>query len=168
MPGLKAQLAQSGCDWSRSIHRDLWYTKYPLISAGPGTGMPEARAVSPVIWNLREIAISFSSTELPWGHCTASNLLFRYGIQWTESPVAMTYRKPYLIGVLNKSLEVRTIEPRALIQTIELDKPRFISHMRYLFSGFFIPLGWPGNTNGPHLRRIRLHKPTSFFWTGGS
>lgn len=38
---------------------------------------------------------------------------------------------PYLIGVLPKYVEVRTVEPRHLIQTIDLQKPRISTMWRY-------------------------------------
>ncbi|XP_067938529.1 vam6/Vps39-like protein [Watersipora subatra] len=54
----------------------------------------------------------------------------KYGINWSEAPVAMVYRAPYLIGVLPRYVEVRTIEPKHMIQTIALDKPRILTHTR--------------------------------------
>ncbi|KAG1653552.1 Vam6/Vps39-like protein [Nymphon striatum] len=37
---------------------------------------------------------------------------------------------PYLIGILPNQVEVRTIEPRKLIQTLELPKPRYVTHCK--------------------------------------
>ncbi len=50
-----------------------------------------------------------------------------YAVQWSETPIALANDPPYLLAVLNKSVEVRTDEPRLNIQTVELSKPRFIS-----------------------------------------
>lgn len=38
-----------------------------------------------------------------------------------------------MIGILPKFLEVRTVEPRALVQSIELSKPRFIAHDKFIY-----------------------------------
>lgn len=51
-------------------------------------------------------------------------------VQWSETPEDMVHDQPYLIGVLSKSLEVRTEEPRLLIQTIDFNKPKFVSRGR--------------------------------------
>ena len=39
----------------------------------------------------------------------------------------MVHDQPYLISVLSRSVEVRTDEPRILIQTLEMPRPRFVS-----------------------------------------
>jgi len=46
-------------------------------------------------------------------------------VQWSEVPQTMVHDQPYLISVLSKSVEIRTDEPRILIQTLELPRPRF-------------------------------------------
>ena len=38
-----------------------------------------------------------------------------------------------MIGILPKYVEIRTIEPRALVQSIELSKPRLVSHGKYIY-----------------------------------
>ena len=48
-------------------------------------------------------------------------------VQWSEVPQAMVHDQPYLISVLSRSVEVRTDEPRILIQTLEMPRPRFLS-----------------------------------------
>jgi hypothetical protein len=40
---------------------------------------------------------------------------------------------PYVIGVLPRYVEVRTINPRALIQSIELQKPRYITKGKHIY-----------------------------------
>jgi len=51
-------------------------------------------------------------------------------VQWSEVPLDMIHDQPYLISVLSKNIEVRTDEPRILIQSIELPKPRLVSCSR--------------------------------------
>lgn len=40
---------------------------------------------------------------------------------------------PYMIGILPKYVEIRTVEPRALVQSIDLAKPRLISHGKHVY-----------------------------------
>ena len=41
--------------------------------------------------------------------------------------------KPYVIGVLPRYVEIRTISPRAQIQSIELQKPRYIAQGKHVY-----------------------------------
>lgn len=45
---------------------------------------------------------------------------------WTEPPVALAHDSPYLIGLLKKTVEIRTDQPSLLIQTLELADPKLI------------------------------------------
>ena len=52
------------------------------------------------------------------------------------SPVFLSvadYVEPYVIGLLPRYVEIRTISPRALIQSIELPKPRFITQGKHMY-----------------------------------
>ena len=40
------------------------------------------------------------------------------------------HHKPYIVAVLPRYVEIRTIEPRLMIQSIELSKPRLICQGR--------------------------------------
>ena len=40
------------------------------------------------------------------------------------------HNPPYVIAILPKYVEIRTIEPNLLIQSIELQKPKFICQGR--------------------------------------
>lgn len=50
----------------------------------------------------------------------------KYALTWNDIPSIMSYQQPYIISVLPKYVEIRTIDPRLLIQSIELMKPRLI------------------------------------------
>ncbi|KAI0225860.1 Vam6/Vps39-like protein [Lamellibrachia satsuma] len=50
----------------------------------------------------------------------------KYALTWNDIPAIMSYQQPYIISVLPKYIEIRTIDPRLLIQSIELVKPRLI------------------------------------------
>ncbi|NXX88548.1 VPS39 protein, partial [Centropus bengalensis] len=48
-------------------------------------------------------------------------------LNWTDIPIAMEHQPPYIIAVLPRYVEIRTFEPRLLVQSIELQRPRFIT-----------------------------------------
>ena len=43
------------------------------------------------------------------------------------------YAEPYVIGLLPRYVEIRTISPRALIQSIDLPKSRFIAQGKHMY-----------------------------------
>ncbi|XP_041353642.1 vam6/Vps39-like protein [Gigantopelta aegis] len=62
-------------------------------------------------------------------------------IKWTDIPVAIEHNPPYVIALLPKYVEIRTIEPNIMIQSIELQKPKFIcqgSGFVYVASANFV------------------------------
>ncbi|XP_040189096.1 vam6/Vps39-like protein [Rana temporaria] len=71
------------------------------------------------------------------GTCTP-----KCALNWTDIPMAMEYQPPYIIAVLPRYVEVRTFEPRLLVQSIELQRPRFISsagtNIVYVASNHFV------------------------------
>ena len=52
--------------------------------------------------------------------------------------VTAVHDAPYIIAVLPKCVEIRTIEPRLLIQNIELIKPRLVCYGRYVMKLTYI------------------------------
>uniref|UniRef100_A0A2R5L8B9 Putative vacuolar assembly/sorting n=1 Tax=Ornithodoros turicata TaxID=34597 RepID=A0A2R5L8B9_9ACAR len=50
----------------------------------------------------------------------------KYAVHWTEPPICLIQDYPYLLGALSSDIEVRTAEPRMLIQRAALSKPRFL------------------------------------------
>lgn len=54
-------------------------------------------------------------------------------LTWTDTPTELDYVEPYVIGLLPRYVEIRTISPRALIQSIELPKPRFITQGKHMY-----------------------------------
>ncbi|XP_048578453.1 vam6/Vps39-like protein [Nematostella vectensis] len=57
----------------------------------------------------------------------------KQSLTWSDTPMALEYVEPYVIGVLPRYIEMRTISPRALIQSIELQKPRFIAKGKHIY-----------------------------------
>ncbi|XP_042910118.1 vam6/Vps39-like protein isoform X1 [Parasteatoda tepidariorum] len=54
------------------------------------------------------------------------NPTMKYSIKWSEVPLALVYDEPYLIAVLPSAVEVRPIEPRIHVQSIDLPKAKMI------------------------------------------
>ncbi|XP_074662539.1 vam6/Vps39-like protein isoform X2 [Tubulanus polymorphus] len=50
----------------------------------------------------------------------------KHAIKWTNIPSVMAHHPPYLLAVLPKYVEVWTIQPKSLIQSIELKNPKLI------------------------------------------
>ncbi|KAK1793610.1 hypothetical protein P4O66_011994, partial [Electrophorus voltai] len=63
-------------------------------------------------------------------------------LTWTDIPVAMEHQPPYIIAVLPRYVEIRTFEPRLLVQSVELQRPRFITsagpNVVYVASNHFV------------------------------
>ncbi|XP_022091314.1 vam6/Vps39-like protein [Acanthaster planci] len=51
----------------------------------------------------------------------------KYALTWSDFPIVLEHDQPYIIAVLPKYVEIRTVDPRLLVQTIELNKPRSIT-----------------------------------------
>ena len=52
-------------------------------------------------------------------------------VQWADMPLDMVHDQPYLLAVVNNQVEVRTDEPRILIQSLELPRARLASCSRH-------------------------------------
>ncbi|XP_014671052.1 PREDICTED: vam6/Vps39-like protein [Priapulus caudatus] len=55
------------------------------------------------------------------------NATQKFALTWSDMPIALEYNAPYLVGVLPRYVEIRTVESRSLIQSIELSKPRYVT-----------------------------------------
>ncbi|GLV35804.1 Vacuolar protein sorting 39 [Carabus blaptoides fortunei] len=52
-------------------------------------------------------------------------------LRWSDVPTALAWDEPYLLGLLTDVVEIQTIEPSGLIQTlVDLPKARLICHCR--------------------------------------
>ncbi|XP_043119508.1 vam6/Vps39-like protein [Puntigrus tetrazona] len=63
-------------------------------------------------------------------------------LNWTDIPVAMEHQPPYIIAVLPSLCGDPHLEPRLLVQSVELQRPRFItsagSNVVYVASNHFV------------------------------
>uniref|UniRef100_A0A1B6MRH7 CNH domain-containing protein n=1 Tax=Graphocephala atropunctata TaxID=36148 RepID=A0A1B6MRH7_9HEMI len=51
---------------------------------------------------------------------TAGDAVFNLAVKWSEVPLQLAYDEPYLLALLPESIEVRTVEPHLLIQSLPL------------------------------------------------
>lgn len=54
------------------------------------------------------------------------NPTMKHPVKWSDIPLEVAYDPPYLIGILPKAIEIRTVEPLLMIQSIDLQKARYI------------------------------------------
>lgn len=45
---------------------------------------------------------------------------FNYAVKWSEVPIELAYDEPYLLSLLPESVEVQTVEPQEMIQSLPL------------------------------------------------
>ncbi|TRZ04357.1 hypothetical protein DNTS_015169 [Danionella cerebrum] len=103
---------------------------------------PTGKQLEPLVTPLADGKVAVGQDDLTVvlneeGVCTQ-----KCALNWTDIPVAMEHQPPYIIAVLPRYVEIRTLEPRLLVQSIELQRPRFItsagSNVVYVASNHFV------------------------------
>uniref|UniRef100_A0A2K6JVP8 VPS39 subunit of HOPS complex n=1 Tax=Rhinopithecus bieti TaxID=61621 RepID=A0A2K6JVP8_RHIBE len=103
---------------------------------------PTGKQLEPLVAPLADGKVAVGQDDLTVvlneeGICTQ-----KCALNWTDIPVAMEHQPPYIIAVLPRYVEIRTFEPRLLVQSIELQRPRFItsggSNIIYVASNHFV------------------------------
>ncbi|XP_030415425.1 vam6/Vps39-like protein isoform X5 [Gopherus evgoodei] len=92
---------------------------------------PTGKQLEPLVAPLADGKVAVGQDDLTVvlneeGICTQKGAL-----NWTDIPIAMEHQPPYIIAVLPRYVEIRTFEPRLLVQSIELQRPRFITSGGY-------------------------------------
>ncbi|KAB7505483.1 Vam6/Vps39-like protein [Armadillidium nasatum] len=49
-------------------------------------------------------------------------------LEWKEQPSALIYDEPYIIAIVSKSVQVQSQNPILHIQTIDIEKPKFLTY----------------------------------------
>ncbi|XP_027028386.1 vam6/Vps39-like protein [Tachysurus fulvidraco] len=88
---------------------------------------PTGKQLEPLVAPLADGKVAVGQDDLTVvlneeGTCTQ-----KCALNWTDIPVAMEHQPPYIIAVLPRYVEIRTFEPRLLVQSVELQRPRFIT-----------------------------------------
>ncbi|XP_060790315.1 vam6/Vps39-like protein isoform X2 [Neoarius graeffei] len=103
---------------------------------------PTGKQLEPLVAPLADGKVAVGQDDLTVvlneeGICTQ-----KCALNWTDIPVAMEHQPPYIIAVLPRYVEIRTFEPRLLVQSVELQRPRFITsagpNIVYVASNHFV------------------------------
>ncbi|XP_030882273.1 vam6/Vps39-like protein [Leptonychotes weddellii] len=103
---------------------------------------PTGKQLEPLVAPLADGKVAVGQDDLTVvlneeGICTQ-----KCALNWTDIPVAMEHQPPYIVAVLPRYVEIRTFEPRLLVQSTELQRPRFItsggSNIIYVASNHFV------------------------------
>ncbi|XP_067335034.1 vam6/Vps39-like protein isoform X4 [Channa argus] len=103
---------------------------------------PTGKQLEPLVAPLADGKVAVGQDDLTVvlneeGTCTQ-----KCALNWTDIPIAMEHQPPYIIAVLPRYVEIRTFEPRLLVQSVELQRPRFISsagqNIVYVASNHFV------------------------------
>lgn len=96
--------------------------------SGKQTGLIQTnRTIEPIVIRLKDERLAL---------CTERKSVFlnfegkptqKTSVEWSEPPVSMEHDPPYLLAVVSGQVEVRTIEPKLVIQDIKLTKPKLIT-----------------------------------------
>uniref|UniRef100_A0A673YP02 VPS39 subunit of HOPS complex n=1 Tax=Salmo trutta TaxID=8032 RepID=A0A673YP02_SALTR len=90
---------------------------------------PTGKQLEPLVAPLADGKVAVGQDDLTVvlneeGVCTQ-----KCALNWTDIPIAMEHQSPYIIAVLPRYVEIRTFEPRLLVQSVELQRPRFITSL---------------------------------------
>lgn len=103
---------------------------------------PTGKQLEPLVVPLADRKVAVGQDDLTVvlneeGTCTQ-----KCALNWTDIPMAMEHQPPYIVAVLPRYVEIRTFEPRLLVQSIELQRPRFITsggtNIVYVASNHFV------------------------------
>ncbi|XP_065322906.1 vam6/Vps39-like protein isoform X3 [Gordionus sp. m RMFG-2023] len=80
-------------------------------------------------------------------------------VTWTEAPIYLKFLNPYMIALLPQNIEIRTIQPKLLIQTIPINKAKGVeisSKGIYVWSATTLHLLKPRNFNNQMNELIQI------------
>ncbi|XP_006825770.1 vam6/Vps39-like protein [Saccoglossus kowalevskii] len=102
---------------------------------------PTGKQLEPTVTRLAEDKLALGRDEMSIFIDSEGAPTQKYALTWNDIPIIIEYDAPYMIAVLPRYVEIRTIEPRLLVQSIDLQKPRFITlgsgHV-YIASSHFV------------------------------
>uniref|UniRef100_H2Y4V8 CNH domain-containing protein n=1 Tax=Ciona savignyi TaxID=51511 RepID=H2Y4V8_CIOSA len=91
---------------------------------------PTGKSMEPVIGKLGVDQLILLKDETSVFIDSEGEVTNKNPFTWSDNPVAVEYYAPYLLGILPKYIEVRTVEPKRLIQSIDMMKPRVVASWR--------------------------------------
>ncbi|XP_078593471.1 vam6/Vps39-like protein isoform X1 [Branchiostoma floridae x Branchiostoma japonicum] len=88
---------------------------------------PTGKQLEPLVTRLSEDRLALGRDDMTIFIDSEGQPTQKYALTWSDIPVVLDHEPPYIIAVLPRHIEVRTVEPRLLVQTMELpSRPRFI------------------------------------------
>ncbi|KAM8921627.1 vam6/Vps39-like protein [Pelodytes ibericus] len=103
---------------------------------------PTGKHLEPLAVSLDDGKVAVGQDDLTVVINEEGTCIYKCGLNWTDIPMSMESQSPYIIAVLPRYVEVRTCEPRLLVQSIELQRPRFIARggadLLYVASNHFV------------------------------
>ncbi|XP_029848300.2 vam6/Vps39-like protein [Ixodes scapularis] len=87
---------------------------------------PTGKQPEPLCVKLKDDSFALGRDEMTIFVNSEGQPTHKYAVNWSEPPVSVSYDYPYLISVQSFGVEIRTIEPRLLIQRVTLQKPKLI------------------------------------------
>uniref|UniRef100_A0A3Q3PYC2 CNH domain-containing protein n=1 Tax=Monopterus albus TaxID=43700 RepID=A0A3Q3PYC2_MONAL len=98
---------------------------------------PTGKQLEPLVAPLADGKVAVGQDDLTVvlneeGICTQ-----KCALNWTDIPIAMEHQPPYIIAVLPRYVEIRTFEPRLLVQSVELQSSEvFVLLVHFNFNHF--------------------------------
>ncbi|CAH1791977.1 unnamed protein product [Owenia fusiformis] len=89
---------------------------------------PTGKSMEPRVTRLDDNGLAVGRDEQTIFIDAEGNPTKRYALTWSALPQVLVNQPPYVIAVLPKVIEIRTVEPRLFIQSIEVNQPKFICH----------------------------------------
>ncbi|CAK8694992.1 unnamed protein product [Clavelina lepadiformis] len=87
---------------------------------------PTGKLLEPVIGNLGNDQVILMIDDRSVFVDSNGEPTYKHPFAWSDIPVIVESQPPYLIAVLPKYVEVRTMEPKLLIQSIDINKPKML------------------------------------------
>lgn len=103
---------------------------------------PTGKQLEPLVAPLADGKVAVGQDDLTVVLNEEGAFAQKCALKWTDIPIAMEHQPPYIIAVLPRCVEIRTFEPRLLVQSVELQRPRFITsagpNIVYVASNHFV------------------------------
>lgn len=122
--------------WSKDSLCVGFKKEYSLIKTGTGAAtelFSTGRHLEPTIASLPSGELILCRDDISIITDSDGKKTQKQTLTWSDTPTELDYAEPYVIALLPRYVEIRTISPRALIQSIDLPKSRFIAHGKHLY-----------------------------------
>jgi len=91
---------------------------------------PTGKEQEPLVLKLPDDRLALKRDEQTIFLNTEGEPTQKYAVTWSEAPICLEHDSLYLIALLSKTIEVRTIQPKLHIQTLPIEKTRIIAQSK--------------------------------------